>query len=77
MTMASTSRYGGGKQRRDRIGRWMQTYSGKQFWPLDPRPEEIDIRDIAAALSKQCQSLRGLIISTMPETSPMKWSKSR
>lgn len=37
---------------RDRCGDWMQTYSGKQFWPLDPRPEDIDIVDIAAALSK-------------------------
>jgi len=33
----------------------MQTYSGKQFWPCDPRPEELDITDIAAALSKQCR----------------------
>ena len=38
-----------------RIGDWMQTISGKQFWPLDPRPEDIDILDIAAALSKQCR----------------------
>lgn len=38
-----------------RIGDWMQTVSGKQFWPLDPRPEEIDINDIAAALAKQCR----------------------
>ena len=34
-----------------RIGNWMQTYSGRQFWPLDPRPEDIDIQDIAHALS--------------------------
>ena len=39
----------------DRIGDWMQTYTGKQFWPLDPRPEEIDILDIASALSKICR----------------------
>lgn len=45
-----------------RKGDWMQTFTGKQFWPLDPRPEEISIWDIAAALSKLCryggQSLR-------------------
>jgi uncharacterized protein len=34
-----------------RYGDWMQTYSGRRFWPLDPRPEEIDIVDIAHALS--------------------------
>jgi hypothetical protein len=33
----------------------MQLASGKPFWPLDPRPEEIDIRDIAHALSMQCR----------------------
>lgn len=38
-----------------RRGDWMQTASGRQFWPLDPRPEEIHIGDIAAALSKLCR----------------------
>lgn len=38
-----------------RVGDWMQTVTGKQFWPLDPRPEDIDIKDIASALSKQCR----------------------
>lgn len=38
-----------------RKGDWMQTTLGKQFWPLDPRPEEVDIRDIAGALSKLCR----------------------
>lgn len=38
-----------------RRGRWMQTATGKQFWPLDPRPEEIDIRDIAHGLAMQCR----------------------
>ncbi len=32
-------------------GNWMQTWSGKQFYPEDPRPEDIDIEDIAHALS--------------------------
>lgn len=33
----------------------MQTVTGKQFWPIDPRPEEIDIRDIAGALARLCR----------------------
>ncbi|MCR5870687.1 MULTISPECIES: hypothetical protein [unclassified Sphingomonas] len=37
----------------DRVGNWMQTYTGKAFWPLDPRPEEVDIEDIAHSLSMQ------------------------
>jgi hypothetical protein len=38
-----------------RRGAWLQTYSGRQFWPLDPRAEEIDILDIAHSLSMQCR----------------------
>jgi uncharacterized protein len=38
-----------------RTGDWIQTYTGVQFWPLDPQPEEIRIEDIAHALSMQCR----------------------
>lgn len=38
-----------------RLGDWMQTYMGRQFWPMDPRPAEIDIYDIAHALSMLCR----------------------
>jgi uncharacterized protein len=38
-----------------RNGDWIQVYSGKQFWPCDPTPEEIDIGDIAHALSLTCR----------------------
>jgi hypothetical protein len=38
-----------------RVGNWMQTYTGRAFYPIDPRPEEIEIEDIAQALSKQCR----------------------
>lgn len=38
-----------------RHGDWMQTYTGRQFWPLDPRPEEIEIEDIAHAIANQCR----------------------
>jgi hypothetical protein len=34
---------------------WIQTYVGKQFWPLAPRAEDLDIRDIAHSLSLQCR----------------------
>lgn len=36
-------------------GAWMQTFTGRQFYPLDPRPEDIDVRDIAHALSLICR----------------------
>ena len=34
-----------------RGGNWMRTISNVQFWPLDPKPEEILITDIAHAES--------------------------
>jgi hypothetical protein len=38
-----------------RRGDWMQTATGRQFWPLDPRADDIDIEDIAHALSMMCR----------------------
>jgi uncharacterized protein len=40
---------------RERIGNWIQTYTGLKIYPLDPRPEEICIEDIAHALSNICR----------------------
>ncbi len=39
----------------NRIGDWIQTFKGNAFYPLDPRPEEIDIEDIAHSLSLICR----------------------
>ena len=39
----------------ERNGDWMQTFTGRQFWPIDPRPDEISIVDIAHALANQCR----------------------
>jgi hypothetical protein len=38
-----------------RQGDWMQTFTGKMFYPIDPRPEDIDIEDIAHALAHLCR----------------------
>lgn len=38
-----------------RKGGWICTYTGKRFYPLDPRPEDIDINDIIHALSQLCR----------------------
>lgn len=46
---------GGVSFRRERIGDWMQTYTGRKFWPMDPRSDEIFIEDIAHSLSLQCR----------------------
>lgn len=38
-----------------RRGDWMQTATGRAFWPLDPRIDEICIEDIAHGLSMNCR----------------------
>lgn len=39
----------------ERKGDWMQTWTGVRFYPLDPRPEDIRIEDIAHALARVCR----------------------
>jgi len=36
-------------------GDWIQTFTGIRFYPLSPRPEDINIEDIAHALSMKCR----------------------
>lgn len=38
-----------------RKGDYTSLWSGTQFWPLDPRVEDIHLEDIARALSMQCR----------------------
>lgn len=39
----------------ERHGGFITTYTGKTFYPLDPRPEDIDINDVIHGLSHQCR----------------------
>ena len=41
--------------RRDCAEACFRTYTGRKFFPLHPDPEQVDIRDIAHALSMQCR----------------------
>jgi len=34
---------------------WIQTYTGRAFYPLDPQPEDVVLEDIAHALSQLCR----------------------
>lgn len=38
-----------------RKGYWYQTYTGREVYPVDLRPEDIDIRDIAHSLALKCR----------------------
>jgi hypothetical protein len=39
----------------ERVGDWLQTFTGLQVYPLDLREEEINIDDIIHSLSHQCR----------------------
>jgi len=34
---------------------WIQTFTGRMFYPLEPHPDDVDIIDIAHALSLTCR----------------------
>lgn len=38
-----------------RTGHFMHISSGRKYWPMDPRPEEVDIETIAHHLSMKCR----------------------
>lgn len=40
---------------KERKGEWMHTSLGNKFWPLDPRPEDIRISDIANGHALDCR----------------------
>lgn len=39
----------------DRKGDWIQTVSGRPYWPLDPRPDDVRLTDIAHHLGNICR----------------------
>lgn len=38
-----------------RVGDFMQVFSGHKYWPMDPRPHEVHIEDIAHSLAMQAR----------------------
>jgi 5'-deoxynucleotidase YfbR-like HD superfamily hydrolase len=38
-----------------RRGDWILTFTRRKFWPLDPRPDDIDVRDVAHSLARICR----------------------
>lgn len=39
-------------RKNERKGKWLPTYGSHRFFPLDPRPQDFHIRDIARSLSR-------------------------
>jgi hypothetical protein len=49
-----------------RVGDWCQSRTGRQLWPWDPRPEDIDARDLAYGLREPrfaSQTLGALVLT--------------
>lgn len=39
----------------DRSGDWCQTFTGRKFWHMDPKPGDFSLQDIARGLSNECR----------------------
>ena len=39
----------------ERKGDWIQTFTGRKYWPADPRAGDVNLLDIAHALSMLCR----------------------
>lgn len=50
-----------------RKGDWIQTFTGRKFFALDPRPDEVHILDIAAGLRNARYSCQSLGVETVAE----------
>lgn len=64
---------------------WIQTYTGRAFWPLNPKADDICIEDIAHALSMKCRytghtnhfysvAQHSVIASTIVPAEDAKWA---
>lgn len=55
MRQVDTIRYPPPRDNKPRSGNWMISYKGNRLFPLDLRPEDIDIEEIAHSLSNVCR----------------------
>lgn len=39
----------------NRLGDWLLTHTGRSFYPIDPRPEEVELIDLGHSLALQCR----------------------
>jgi len=53
--MSAVAYMGHGSLPIERKGDWIETYTGRSFYPLDPRVSDVHIDDIAHALSMLCR----------------------
>jgi hypothetical protein len=56
-----------------RAGDWMQTWSGRQFWARDCRPEDFHILDIAAGMRNPRYTNQCILTQTVGEHCVLLW----
>jgi hypothetical protein len=61
----------------DRRGDWIQTFTGRKFYALDPRPGDFHILDIAAGLRNARYSCQSIGVETVAEHSVKMWRFAR
>lgn len=60
-----------------RKGDWIQTFTGRQFYALDPRPDDIHILDIAAGLRNARYSSQSIGVETVAEHCVLMWQVAK
>jgi hypothetical protein len=64
-------------RKRNRKGDWCQTWTGRQFWPLDPRPADFHILDIAAGMRNARYGAQSVGVQTIGEHCVLMWLVAR
>ena len=59
-----------------REGDWIQTWTGRQFWAREPRPEDFHILDIAAGMRNPRYSNQCILTETVGEHSVLMWREA-
>jgi len=67
----------GYQEETNRQGDWVQTWTGRQFWALDPRPEDFHILDIAAGMRNPRYSNQCILTETVGEHAVLMYLEAR
>lgn len=57
-------------------GDWIQTFTGRAFYPFDPRPEDFHILDIAAGMRNARYANQSVLTETIGEHSVHLWRRA-
>lgn len=67
----------GFQEQTGRCGDWIQTWTGRQFWARDPRPEDFHILDVAAGMRNPRYANQCIMTETVGEHCVLMWQVAR